>query len=279
MQNQKLFVSDLDGTLLQADGALSDYSHKALTELLEAGVHFTVASARAWGEIVPVLGDLPLKLPVIAINGAYLTDYNTGNHRVINHIENNFAAAIYQHTLEGQLFPFIVTHNGTEDCLYWQDLKNEQMQWYHDILHVHKDKRIRQIEDLKHALAEKVIAFAVMGPPEHVRALSELLAEKYPGLLENFLFENPYSPGHWWLTIHDQRACKSKAVRTLAAMTGHDLKNLTVFGDHINDIKMLQLAGKGVTVAGAEPEVKAIADEIIGSNDDNAVVKYILENV
>jgi Cof subfamily protein (haloacid dehalogenase superfamily) len=277
MQNQKLFVSDLDGTLLQGDGTLSAYSRKALADLLEAGVHFTVASARAWGEIVPVLGDLPLSLPVIAINGAYLTDYATGNHLAINHIENDFAAAIYQHILEGQLFPFIVTHNGTEDCLYWQDLKNEQMQWYHDILHVHKDKRIRRIEDLKHALAEKVIAFAVMGPPEHVKALSEMLADEYPGLLENFLFENPYSPGHWWLTIHDERACKSKAIRTLAEMTGHDLNNLTVFGDHINDIKMLQLAGKGVTVANAEPEVKAIADEIIGSNDDDAVVRYMLQ--
>lgn len=277
MQNQKLFVSDLDGTLLQSDGTLSDYSRKALTELLEAGVHFTVASARAWGEIVPVLGDLPLTLPVIAINGAYLTDYATGNHLLINNIENDFAAAIYQHILEGQLFPFIVTHNGTEDCLYWQDLKNEQMQWYHDILHVHKDKRIRRIEDLKHALAEKVIAFAVMGPPEHVRALSEMLGNEYPGLLENFLFENPYSPGHWWLTIHDQKACKSKAIRKLVEMTGHDLGDLTVFGDHINDIKMLQLAGKGVTMANAEPEVKAIADEVIGSNDDDAVVKYMLQ--
>ncbi|MFZ9023167.1 MAG: HAD family hydrolase, partial [Anaerohalosphaeraceae bacterium] len=51
MKNQSLFVSDLDGTLLQSDGTLSDESRKALTELLEAGVNFTVASARAWGEI------------------------------------------------------------------------------------------------------------------------------------------------------------------------------------------------------------------------------------
>ncbi len=265
----------MDGTLLRSDGTLSDYSRKTLTERLEAGVHFTVASARAWGEIVLVLGDLPLLLPVIAVNGAYITDYATGKHRVINEIEQSLAATVYQHILDGQLLPFVVTHNGEEDCLYWQDLQNEQMQWYHDILHVHKDKRIRRIENLKHALAEKVIAFAVMGPKEDVASLSKLLACEYPGLLENFLFENPYSPGHWWLTIHDQRACKSKAVKTLAEMTGHDLGNLTVFGDHINDIKMLQLAGTGITVANAEPQVKAIADEIIGSNEDDAVVKYI----
>ena len=275
--NQKIFVSDLDGTLLRGVGTLSDYSRTVLTELLQNGVQFTVASARAWSEITPVLGDLPLRLPIIAINGAYLTDYATGNHLVINDIEHSLATAVYQHILKGQLLPFIVTHNGTEDCLYWQDLKNEQMQWYHDILHVHKDQRIRRIEDLKHALAEKVIAFAVMGPRETVTALSELLADEYPGLLENFLFENPYSPGHWWLTIHDQRACKSKAIRTLVEMTGHNLANLTVFGDHINDIKMFRLAIKAIAVANAELEVKAVADEIIGSNDDDAVVKYMLQ--
>ncbi|MBL7214086.1 MAG: HAD family phosphatase [Phycisphaerae bacterium] len=275
MEHQKIFISDLDGTLLRSDGALSAYSLRMLAELLGEGIHFTVASARAWGEIVPVLRDLPLTLPVIAINGAFITEYATGRHLVINNIENDFAQTIYQHILKEDLLPFIVTHNGTEDCLYWQDLKNEQMQWYHDILHVHKDKRIRRTEDLNHALAEKVIAFAVMGPPENVRALSKLLAAKYPGRLENFLFENPYSPGHWWLTIHDWRACKSKAIQTLVEITGHKLENLTVFGDHINDIKMLQLAGTGIAVANAEEELKQHANKIIGSNEDDAVVKYI----
>ncbi|MEN8126332.1 MAG: Cof-type HAD-IIB family hydrolase [Planctomycetota bacterium] len=278
MENQTIFISDLDGTLLQNDGTLSDYSRRTLTELLEAGLHFTVASARAWGEITPVLGDLPLRLPVIAINGAYLTDYQTGQHLVINTIDNDFASTIYRHILDGGLLPFIVAHNGTEDCLYWQELRNEEMQWYHDILHVHKDERIRQIEDLERALKEKVIAFAVMGPRDGVQALSKMLADAYPGLLENFLFENPYSPGHWWLTIHDQRACKSKAIRTLTEMTGHDLNNLTVFGDHINDIKMFQVAAKGVAVANAEAQVRDTADEIIGFNEDDAVARYIADH-
>jgi Cof subfamily protein (haloacid dehalogenase superfamily) len=257
---------------------LSEYSRKTLTELLRQGLQFTVASARAWGEITPILGDLPVSLPVIAINGAYLTDYNSGNHLVINDLDTDLASNIYQHILEGGLLPFIVTHNGVEDCLYWQDLANEQMQWYHDILHVHKDKRIRRTEDLKNALNEKVIAFAVMGPPERVKSLSELLADEHTGLLENFLFENPYSPGHWWLTIHDQKACKSKAIKTLVEMTGHDLNDLVVFGDHINDIKMFRLAGTAVAVANAESEVRAVADEIIGSNDEDAVVSYIKQS-
>lgn len=275
MKNKKLFVSDLDGTLLAPDGKLSDYSRRALTELLEAGVHFTVASARAWGEIVPVLGDLPLKLPVIAINGAFLTDYQTGRHLVINNLAAPIAASIYNQILAHGLLPFVVAHDGAEDCLYWERLINEEMQWYHDVLSLENDKRLRHIDSLPDALTQQVIAFAVMGPRENVSQLSLRLATDYPGLLENFLFENPYSPGHWWLTIHDQRACKSKGIRRLVEMTGHTLENLTVFGDHINDIKMFQLAGIAVAVGNAEQAVKSSADVIIGTNDQNAVVDYI----
>ncbi|MHC4552601.1 MAG: Cof-type HAD-IIB family hydrolase [Planctomycetota bacterium] len=277
MQHQKIYVSDLDGTLLADNAVLSDYSRGKLTELLEAGVHFTVASARAWDEIQLVLKDLPLRLPVIAVNGAYLTDYATGEHQVINNMSAELAASVYQETLDHDLLPFVVGHDGTTDRLYWEKLINAEMQWYHDILTLEKIKRLTHIERLEDALDQKVIAYAVMGPKENVYALSDRLAEEYPGLLENFLFENPYSPGHWWLTIHDQAACKSKGIRTLVEMTGHSIENLTVFGDHINDIKMLEMAGKGVTVANAEPQVKAVADEVIGSNEEDAVVKYILE--
>lgn len=272
---ESLFVSDLDGTLLRSDGTLSDYSRSTLTKLLQSGLHFTVASARAWSEIVPVLGNLPLSLPVIAVNGAFLTDYHTGRHLVINNIAKDFAEAIYQHILDHRLQPFIVTHNGSEDCLYWQDLKNEQMQWYHDMLHVQKDKRIRRISDLKHALAEQVIAFAVMGPPDEVRALAEYLDAEYPGLLENYLFENFYTPGHWWLTIHDQKACKSKAIRTLSEISGYSLDSITVFGDHINDIKMFQTAGRAVAVANAQDQLKRWAHLVIAANDEDAVVRYL----
>ncbi len=260
-----------------ADGKLSAYSLGKLVELLEAGVHFTVASARAWDEIRIALGELPLRLPVIAVNGAYLTDYATGTHRVINNMPAELAGRVYQHILDHDLLPFVVGHDGARDCLYWERLINAEMQWYYDILKLDNIKRLMHIDNLADALSGEVIAYAVMGDRETVTALWELIEREYPGRLENFLFENPYTPGHWWLTIHDQRACKSKGIASLVEMTGHTMANLTVFGDHINDIKMLKMAGRGVTVANAEEEVKAIADEIIGSNEDDSVVKYILK--
>jgi hydroxymethylpyrimidine pyrophosphatase-like HAD family hydrolase len=60
-------------------------------------------------------------------------------------------------------------------------------------------------------------------------------------------------------------------------MTGFKREQLTVFGDHINDIRMFELAGRAVAVENADERTKAAADEIIGTNDDDSVVKYLLK--
>jgi len=274
-----LYVSDLDGTLLDGSGKLSDFSRKNLKRLLDAGLNFTVASARAINEIQPVLGDLPIKLPVIAINGAYLTDYKTGKHLIINHLPDETAKAIFAAIRKMNLWPFVCTFNGREDCLYYQTLTHPAMRWYCQALSALDDKRLRQTPNLAGVLNETVISLAVMGDREPVGEIAAALDEQFTGQLENFYFENPYSPGWWWLTIHDKKACKSIALRELLEMTGFKREQVTVFGDHINDIRMLELAANAVAVENAEEKVKMIADEIIGTNDNDSVVKYLLEKL
>ncbi|MGH2270487.1 HAD family hydrolase [Anaerohalosphaeraceae bacterium U12dextr] len=275
MTQQQLFVSDLDGTLLDGSGALSEFSRKTLRQLLGEGLNFTVASARAINEIQPVLGDLPLRLPVIAVNGAYLTDYTTGRHLVINSLAPSVARAIFDVIRSQHLWPFVCTFNGQQDCLYYQTLSHPAMQWYCQTLSLLGDKRLRETQHLAGVFGEQVISLAVMGEKESIGQLSSLLAETFSGQLENFYFENPYSPGYWWLTIHDKKACKSIALRELMDMFGFTQDNLTVFGDHINDIRMFELAGRGVAVANAEPEVKAVASEVIGPHTEDSVVTYL----
>jgi hydroxymethylpyrimidine pyrophosphatase-like HAD family hydrolase len=175
------------------------------------------------------------------------------------------------------LWPFITTFNGCEDRLYYQTLGHPAMQWFCDALLTLKDKRLRKTDTLSEALAETVIAMAVMGDKEPVGELAEILKKQFPGQLENFYFENPYSPDYWWLTIHDKKACKSIALKELMEIKGFKREHLTVFGDHINDIGMFKLAGRAIATANAEEQVKAVADEIIGINDDDSVVKYLLD--
>ena len=55
--------------------------------------------------------------------------------------------------------------------------------------------------------------------------------------------------------------------------------SVTVFGDNTNDIKMMEIADTSVAVSNAVPEVKAVADEVIRSNQEDGVINYILNEV
>ncbi len=274
--HRRLFVSDLDGTLLGASGTLSVYSRNTLHRLLEEGMHFTIASARAANEITPILGDLPLKLPIIAVNGAYLTDYQTGQHLIINHLPPQTARSIYEVIRSMDFWPFVCTFDGKADNLYYQTRNHPAMEWYCGMLTQLNDRRLRHTASLADVFEQTVISLAVMGDQEPIGRLADTLTKDFAGQLENFYFQNPYSPQYWWLTIHDKKACKSIALRELMETKGFQREQLTVFGDHINDIGMFKLACRAVAVANAEPQVKAVADEIIGTNLDDSVVKYLL---
>ena len=82
----KLFISDLDGTLLNDNAMLSNFSLKNLNALIEKGLQFTVASARSVIAMQKILKGLKIKLPVIEFNGAFLSDLRTGKHVIVNEI-------------------------------------------------------------------------------------------------------------------------------------------------------------------------------------------------
>lgn len=88
--------------------------------------------------------------------------------------------------------------------------------------------------------------------------------------------ENQYSPGWYWLTAHDYRATKDQGIKTVLDRLGFSPNELTVFGDNANDIKMFKLAGKAIAVNNATQELKSYASEVIGSNEEDSVVKYII---
>ena len=125
-----LFVSDLDGTLLNDQAELSPYSRDLLTSMLAEGLLFTVASARSVSSIRSMLKGLPLQLPVIEFNGAFISDLHTGRHDYVNAIHGDIVSDVYHLLSQGEHPPFVASFNGDEDCLYPPTLVNPGAQWY-----------------------------------------------------------------------------------------------------------------------------------------------------
>ncbi|MBI1924214.1 HAD family phosphatase [Candidatus Poribacteria bacterium] len=273
-----VYISDLDGTLLTNEATLSEFSKSTLQQLLLDGLSFTVASARSVVSMGMMLEGVKLTLPVVEFNGAFLSDLETGRHEVINDIESAIVEDVYHLLTHFGGVPFVSTFNGTEDCVYYCDIINDGMRWYLSDRLAKKDKRWRRTDDLTHSFRDQVVCLTIIDSADVLSELEVAIQERHGGLVETHLIENPYSPGWYWLTVHDQRATKDQAIRMLMEMFGLSESELVVFGDHINDIKMFQIADQAVAVANAFAELKRHATHIIGSNQEDSVVKYIRDH-
>lgn len=275
----RLYISDLDGTLLRNDAMLSDYSKKKLNELLSEGLNFTVATARNVHSVRALLNDVNISLPVIGSNGAYISEFKTGSPLMINSIDNEVAREIFFLVKSRKSIPFVTSHNGKEDCLYFNDIINEGMLWYLTERTAAGDKRLRRTTNVEEKLNERIICLNVIDRKEHLEDLFSDVTERYGKHVEVNYFDNPYSPGWHWMTVYDRRATKEYAINELMDMLAFNVSELTVFGDSRNDISMFKLSTKAVAVANALPEVKSYASEIIGSNEEDGVVNYIAADV
>ena len=170
--------------------------------------------------------------------------------------------------------PFIF--NGKDDCLYFKDILNEGMDWYLKDRGKAQDKRLREIFDLRDPLKDNIVCFTIIGREEPLADLLMQIRDGFKDQLEFHLIENQYSPGWYWLTVHDYRATKDQGIKIVLDRLGINPDELTVFGDNANDIKMFKLAGKAIAVNNATNELKSYASEIIGSNEEDSVVKYIV---
>lgn len=270
-----VYVSDLDGKLLGDNAILSAFSKKIICELLHQRLQFTVASARSVVSMQVMLKGLNLRLPVIEFNGAFISDLDSGRHEIINSISPFVVESIYQIILEFGCVPFVSSFNGTEDCAYYKDVINDGMRWYLSDRLTSKDRRWRTITDLRHSFGDQVVCLTVISYARQLLELQSAIIERHGTNVETHLMENQYSPGWYWLTIHDRKATKYQAIQTLVENYGLEESEIVVFGDQINDIKMFKIANHAIAVANADAGLKRYATLEIGSNIEDSVVKYI----
>ena len=254
---------------------LSGYAKRKLNALLSEGLRFTVASARNVHSVRALLADLNMNLPVIGSNGAYISEFKTGSPLMINSIDNDVAKEIFSLIGSHSSVPFVTSHNGKEDRLYFNDIANEGMLWYLDERTAAGDRRLRRTDNVEGKLDERIICLNVINRKEHLEGLFADIIERYAEHVEINYFENPYSPGWHWMTVYDRKATKEYAIKELMEMLDFPVDELTVFGDSRNDISMFKIATRAVAVANALDEVKNCASVIIGPNEEDGVVDYI----
>lgn len=241
--------------------------------MIERGLNFTIATARNYDSAYPLLKELNLRIPVILFNGVYLTDFHSGKNILPGHfLDDDIVDRLILTAVSKGLDPFIYTY-GQKHNVYYRNISNEGSQAYFQ--YVSGDGRLRNVNEYIFPESENISGLLLIDTFPVLEPVYQEFLEKHPSALNIYFAEDMSNREYYWLQVFHHRANKGNMVAHLADHLGMDLSEVVVFGDFINDLEMFEIAGRAIAVANAIPEVKAVADQVIGSNGDDAVIDYL----
>jgi Cof subfamily protein (haloacid dehalogenase superfamily) len=257
MNNIRLVVSDLDGTLLSPEHTLTDSVKNAVRKFVAAGGLFTIATGRFGPTTRAVVDELDIELPYILCNGAVIEDRERVWETAALPLEElaDFLVAADQEGIDVMIF------HGEQIDIFRRTPGIEQFEYKENF-------RCRLFEssssDWRMGQVQKVLLKGEMG---HMRGLWEKFSPHYRQNYSTIQSEDDY------LEIVPPNQSKGAALNKLISRLGIDRSEVLAVGNQLNDLDMLQNAGIGVAVANSHPELKDQADYVCQRSYGDGVVE------
>jgi Cof subfamily protein (haloacid dehalogenase superfamily) len=267
-----LYVSDLDGTLLNKASKLSKYAIDLLNELIDNGICFSFATARSLPSFLEVANGLKINIPIIIYNGTFIINANTKEILFSCYFTNNEIEYIKELSKTYKLYPLVYTHiNKSEKVLYLKGTENEGI---NNLLELRKDdKRYNYVNNMEELFHGDVFYFTFINAEEVLQNIYTEIEDKpeYTCTFQQELYRPEY-----WLELMPKAATKGNAILKLKEML--KCNKIITFGDAINDISMFRISDECYAVNNAVDELKKYSTGVINSNDEDGVAHWLEEN-
>lgn len=271
-----LYVSDLDFTLLGSNAQLSDRTVEVVNAVLAAGHHFTCATARSFSSTMRVTDRLELTLPVITYGGAVTAHPATGERVEVRSMPDDAVEAICAVTAEHpRVDPLLYAIMDGRDRVCWRETHTTEFTRTF-VADRAGNPRLLPVPDWSGLPSGKVFYATLIGDLADVTAIRDELAPHLTGCFST-LGPDGYRPDQTWLEIYSVDATKAAATARLQEDLG--ATELIVFGDNLNDVPLFAIADHACAVANAVPDLLAVADEVVASNDDSGVAQWLARHL
>ena len=263
-----LYVTDLDGTLLNRESRVSPVSIEIINRLVAQGMLFTYATARSPISASVAARGLSVDIPVIAYNGVFIMRPSTGEilsrEGFAGEETDVIRTALEEHGAKLLVYSLL----DGEEKVFW--VAGEENEGIRDYLARRKgDRRLHPVESREGLYQGDMFYFTCIGGRE-LAPLYEKLSRD--GRLYCTFKQELYRP-EYWLEIMPARATKAYAVKKLKKLWGCD--RVICFGDAANDIPMFEASDEAYAVENAAEELKVHATGIIGSNENDGVARWL----
>ncbi|MCR5529328.1 MAG: HAD family hydrolase [Saccharofermentans sp.] len=264
-----LYVSDLDGTFMRSSGELSSFTVDTINYLVMQGMAFTYATARSIESARAITSGLNLSLPVVTRNGAVLADNSTGKHIRRSIFGKKEIELIKDILPEIGRYGFVSCFEGEKmyrmclECSHTTGLEG-----YID--YYRKDPSLRIVSSVDELFKGEPGYVTLIGDRDEIETLYDRLKE-----YDNWesVFSKDTYRDEYWLEICPKNCTKAKTLLRIKEEYGFD--KLIVFGDSVNDKSMFEIADEAYAVSNAIDDLKAMATSVIGTNDEDAVARFL----
>ncbi len=269
-----LYITDLDGTLLNSQAELSEYTKNTINRLVEQGMYFTFATARTIYSAEPITRGLLLSVPCILNNGASIYDAESGKYIKNNCIPADTARKILGVFRENEVRCFVFKFMDERLVTCYDRVTDDFMQNYIEERKNGFNQPFIHCEDVAELLDGRDIYINSVGDYEKLLPVRNAVMEMADADLA--FYRDTYTD-KWFLEIFSVNASKANGLKYLRAQYGFE--KIVAFGDNLNDLSMFREADVKIAVENARDELKQQADFIIRSNDEDGVAHYILNSL
>ena len=268
----ELVVFDLDGTLLNRESVISDYTSETLQLLSERDIAYTVATGRTLHGARAILAGHRFELPQVYKNGVMIWHpeskrISSGATLTRRELETVVGACLTQGVTP---FVFTLDENDGSTVYHSPTLTNIERELIRSI-GIDEPVKVRALDELSDdATITHVNSIGESGAIEAV--LRSVKDEPHLVAYSGTALEGQ----QWrWLDVHHSDASKGGAIREMKRLL--DLEHVICFGDSDNDLSMFEAADESYAPANANDKIKSAATAVIGHHDDEGIARFLRE--
>lgn len=267
--NKTIYISDLDGTLLNSRRQVSKRSETLLNKLIdEKEIHFSVATARTPATVEHLLSKVHMKQPIVVMNGVALYDLQKHEYSQVEYISSEISKQIIEKLGKWIEQGFIYTIYNHRLTVHYNQLEEKGRRNFYEERKNLEHKKFTNKPLVHH---DRIIYFVFIDSKENIQAIYDLLVD-----IEGIgavMYRDIYSKESYLLEVYSIKATKANGIKKLRKLGS--FTKVIGFGDQLNDMTMFQEADEAYAVGNAVKELKKIATAVIGTNDEDSVAQYI----
>jgi len=268
-----LYISDLDGTLLNKNSVLSGHTKNMLNNFISSGIHFTAATGRTTDAAQQILSGVDINIPIASFNGAALYDLRQKSYVKVFWLApeatGKIISALNAHGVSWLMYEL----KDNELIAYYESLEHKPLYDFAEDRKARYSSAFSQLKGSSDLSPAHIMYFTLIDTYDRIQPVCDAL-KAIPNI--NVAIANANDNGYWWLEIFSAEASKENAVLFLRETYGY--KKVIGFGDNYNDLPMFNVCDVRVAVQNAPDEIKAAADFVCESHDADGVVNWIENN-